>query len=62
MARPAFVTKPVRKNYYLPKGVVEDAAKLARQRYGISTSELIRRLLIKEIRHPKGVCHAHPQL
>lgn len=60
MPRPPTVLKPKRRNFYLPDPVVEEAAKKASLRYGISVSELIARLLVKENRHPKGLCHVRP--
>lgn len=61
MSRPALVLNPKRKNYYLPEDLSSKAAKIARLRYGISGSELVARLMVKELKHPKGLCHVRPR-
>lgn len=48
-------------NLYLPEQQTSKASELARERYGISLSELVARLLVKEIHHPKGMCSSRPR-
>lgn len=46
---------------YLNRDLKVEATKLAKTRYGISFSELCRRVLAEEVAHPKGRCHHRPK-
>lgn len=61
MPRPSVVKDGKKFNLYLPTRLQEESADIAKDRYGISFSMLVARLLVQEKRSKKGLCHAHPK-
>lgn len=61
MGRPKTVVDGEPANLNLPRKVKNTARRLALERYGIPLQELVARLLVKEIRHPKGLCFSRPR-
>lgn len=48
-------------NLYLPKALTSEAEQVVAARYGVSLSEVVARLLVREVRHKKGICYQRPR-
>jgi len=57
MGRPKSKNKKVPTNLSLSEGIKNDGTRIARQRYGISLTELVERLLIREVSLKRGQAH-----
>ena len=61
MSRPRVLPDGIGTRLYLPKKLKIEAAEMARRRYGASLSEVVRRLLAREVEHEKGTAHVRPR-
>ena len=57
MARPRTGRKGSSTNLYFADEIREKGAKLAKERYGLSLSSLVGRLILAELKRKRGIAH-----